>query len=179
MPLIFLLSALPSVLIGRPWKEALWIYAEQAKNYPSLSLNAPTLYQWLPKDSFSAVSGAGVLFAAAIIISLIFFVYKTKVAINKDQIIKISFLFLVSIPFFLPRMHERYFFPADVFSIVYAFYYPKYFFLPIAMQIISFLSYGPFLFGTSPNFEILSLGMLAIITATAASLFFELYPLKK
>lgn len=179
IPAIFFLSVMPSVIIGRPWRDAFSIYFFQAKNYASLTLNAPTVYQWFPQGDFLTFSRIGILFSAAIICAFIFLVYKKRNEINGDHIIKISFALLSIVPFLLPRMHERYFFPADIFSIVYAYYFPRYFFIPIGMQIISFFSYGPFLFGSSPNFKVLSFGMFAIILVTLTDLFLDLYPQKR
>jgi Gpi18-like mannosyltransferase len=53
-------------------------------------------------------------------------------------------------PFLLPRMHERYFYSADVLSILYAFYFPRRWFVPLLVIGSSFLSYLPFLFGGTP-----------------------------
>lgn len=179
IPAIFFLSVMPSVIIGRPWMDAFSIYLSQAKNYSSLTLNAPTIYQWFSHGDFLIFSRVGVLFSAAAVFAFAFLVYKKKGEINSDHAIKISFILLSAVPFLLPRMHERYFFPADIFSIVYAYYFPRYFFIPIGMQIISFFSYGSFLFGSSPNFKILSFGMLAIILIALADLFLDLYPKKR
>ena len=179
IPAVFFLSVIPSVIIGRPWMDAFSIYLFQAKNYSSLTLNAPTIYQWFPQGDFLTFSRIGILFSAAAVCVFIFLVYKKRDEINGDHLIKISFALLSAVPFLLPRMHERYFFPADIFSIVYAFYFPRYFFISIGMQLISFFSYGPFLFGSSPNFEVLSFGMFAIILVVLADLFLDLYPQKR
>lgn len=179
IPAVFFLSVIPSVIIGRPWMDAFSIYLSQAKNYSSLTLNAPTIYQWFPQGDFLTFSRIGLLFSAAAIFAFIFLIYKKRGDINGDIVIKISFILLSAIPFLLPRMHERYFFPADIFSIIYAYYFPRYFFIPIGMQIISFFSYGPFLFGSSPNFKVLSFGMFAIILIASADLFLDLYPKKR
>lgn len=63
--------------------------------------------------------------------------------------------------------------------IEYIKYVAEKFQIPIGMQIISFFSYGPFLFGSSPNFKVLSFGMLAIILIASADLFLDLYPNKR
>lgn len=179
IPAVFFISVLPSVIIGRPWMDAFSIYLFQVKNYSSLTLNAPTIYQWFSQADFLTFSRAGILFSASAICAFVFIAYKKRKEINGDHIIKISFALLSALPFFLPRMHERYFFPADIFSIVYAFYFPRYFFVPIGMQVISFFSYGPFLFGSSPNFKVLSFGMFAIILIVLTDLFLDLYRQKR
>jgi hypothetical protein len=60
-------------------------------------------------------------------------------------------------------MHERYFYPADVLAIVYAFYFPKYFYVPIVVIICSFLSYLPYLFGINLPLNIVSLALGSIV----------------
>ncbi|MCL4529314.1 MAG: hypothetical protein M1282_07865, partial [Chloroflexi bacterium] len=54
-------------------------------------------------------------------------------------------------PFLLPKMHDRYFYAADIFSIVFAVTTPKMWFLAAAYQVISLLSYTPYLFGINPE----------------------------
>lgn len=180
IPFIYFITIIPGLMAGRPLKELLLIYLDQAgENYNRLSLNAPSLYQWLPSGQSDLFHNAGLLFALALIIIFIYAIYKNKKEIGDNQIIKIAFLSVILLPFLLPKMHERYFFPADVFSIIFAFYFPKYFFLPIAMQVISFLSYGPFLWGKNPNFPLLSLMIMVIILVVIYDLFQELSKEKK
>jgi len=50
-------------------------------------------------------------------------------------------------PYFLPKMHDRYFYPADVLSIAYGFYFPAQFYVPVTVCLASFLAYLPFLAG--------------------------------
>src|SRR6185437_6819032 len=52
--------------------------------------------------------------------------------------------------FVLPHMHDRYFYSADVLSIVYAFQRPSRWFLPIAVVSASVICYIPFLWGETP-----------------------------
>ncbi len=80
-------------------------------------------------------------------------------------------------PFTLPHMHERYFFATDVVSIIYAFYSPKRFFVPIVVGVASLFSYFPFLFRETV-IDLRYLGILigvALIVAVA-DLFRNLYP---
>jgi hypothetical protein len=63
-------------------------------------------------------------------------------------------------------MHERYTFPADVFSVIYAFYFPGSFYIPLLVAGVSTLGYFPFLFG----YELIPLGYLALVTPLTLSL---------
>ena len=57
---------------------------------------------------------------------------------------------MLIVPFVLPKMHQRYFFPADILSVAFGFYFPKYFYVPIILNLVSFFSYQYFLFGVEP-----------------------------
>jgi Gpi18-like mannosyltransferase len=68
---------------------------------------------------------------------------------SADRMEGVVFAALVSValtPFLLPKMHDRYFYPADVFSILVAFLTPQLWFIAIAYQVISGLVYSIFLF---------------------------------
>jgi uncharacterized membrane protein len=66
-------------------------------------------------------------------------------------------------------MHERYFYMADVLSIVVAFYRPRLWLVPVLVQFASFFSYLPFLFGrrgaetTVIGFPVLAAAMLVAL----------------
>jgi Gpi18-like mannosyltransferase len=86
-------------------------------------------------------------------------------------------VFAVAIPFLLPEMHERYFYLADVLSILYAFYYPRRFYVPILVQFCSLFSYAPYFLGR----QIIPLSYLAgiellVVIITTVDLVMELYP---
>jgi Gpi18-like mannosyltransferase len=66
-------------------------------------------------------------------------------------------------PFVLPHMHERYFYAADVFTIVLAFYRPRWAFIALLVQLASLLSYWPFLF----RHDAVPLALLALVETAA------------
>ncbi len=164
VPAIYLLSLLPAWAAGRPLKDLFLIYLDQANFYHSISANAPNIYQWLDNQYYSSFVNMGMLLTLGLIILGIFAFNESKIRINRDVIIILSTLSVLIIPFFLPKMHDRYFFPADVISIVYAFYFPKYFYFPIVIGLTSFMTYIRFLFGISfINPAFLPFGILVII----------------
>ena len=175
LPLVYFISGIPSLIAGKPWLEVFSIYLQQADSYPYLALNAPTLYQWLPQDQFAIFYPAGVAFAATLISIFIYLVYRKNINLTDDLVVKIAMASLLLVPFLLPKMHERYFFPADVFSIIYAFYKPKFFFIPIAMQAVSLFSYGPYLWGYMPDFPAVSLFLFIILLIVLFDLLKDLY----
>ncbi len=52
--------------------------------------------------------------------------------------------------FFLPAMHERYLFAADVIVILLVLQYGKKYFMVLLTQVISLLAYAPFIFNQTP-----------------------------
>lgn len=52
---------------------------------------------------------------------------------------------VIATPYFLPHMHERYFYLADMLSVIYGFYVPRHWYIPIIVVLSSFISYSAFL----------------------------------
>jgi Gpi18-like mannosyltransferase len=110
-------------------------------------MSFPNIFQWLPAGPFVPWDAAGFIlaFSAVGMLSLVVLISRRKM--TNEVMLKIALIFVVLVPFLLPEMHERYYYIADVISLVYAFYFPKYFYIPIFMQISSFDSYSTCLQG--------------------------------
>ncbi len=163
IPLVYFIAILPAWLAGRPLSELLRIYLEQAHRYHRLTLNAPNLYQWLSERFYDIFYPAGLVWTMAVVFLLAVGIYKSSQRMTPHLMVQLALISAVTMPFFLPKMHERYFFAADVMAIVFAFYFPRFFWMPIVIGLISFFSYGPFLFGI----QVIPLQHLAIIMAVA------------
>jgi hypothetical protein len=70
------------------------------------------------------------------------------------------------VPFILPKMHDRYFFPADVLSFAVAVLNPELWFIPILYQLISGTAYTAFLLGAP-----MGVVMLAAIVNTVTLIY--------
>lgn len=159
IPAMLTISIVPSLIAGRPLLDLLEIYINQAGTYKMLSLNAPNIYHWFSNNYFSFLNLSGIIFAAFIGLAYCFFIYKSPKKINDSLIIKLALVSTLMLPFFLPQMHERYFFLADIISVLYAFYDPRKFYISLVIVMVSFFSYFPFLF----NQVIFDLSYLAVI----------------
>jgi len=159
IPGIYLLTILPAWLVGRPLPELLTIYLGQSEQGRLLAANAPTMYKWFPNSLYNVFNPAGVVLAAAIALLFCFAVYRSRLKLSAGVIIQLATISTLMMPFFLPKMHDRYFFPADLFSTLYAFYYPRYFFIPLMVVSVSLFSYFPFLF----HMELISLKYMAVV----------------
>lgn len=150
-PMPFLLSLIPSILAGKDPGSALLVYINQDYEFVNrLSINAATFYNFFTIDdnNFYFFKVGGVLFTGILVLLSMFVIYKRKI-LNKENAIKIILLFSIFVPFFLPRMHERYFMIAECLSVLYVFYYREQFYLPLLIifpTTITYLNY----FGMEP-----------------------------
>ena len=149
IPAVYLTLLIPALIAGRGFIDLLLIYVSQSDIYPCLTMNAPNMYQWLRSGCFfnQQLKQGGIILTLALVLILSLVVLHSRKKMTSVRIIRLSFLFSLLLPFFLPFMHDRYFYLADVLSIAYAFYVPKRFYLAIITPLTSFLSYMPFLFG--------------------------------
>ena len=157
-PLVYIFTIIPAWLIGRPLDELLFIYLNQTGQTDRLTKNAPNLYQWVP-DRYFDWYPIGVTFAVLIVLVIALFVYRSQVNLAREVWVLLAIFSVLIVPFFLPKMHERYFFPADIIAIVFAFYFPKFWYTPVVIGMASLLSYLPFLYGITP----ISLAWLALL----------------
>jgi Gpi18-like mannosyltransferase len=143
----------------------------------SLTLNAPSFYQWLPSGAPDYWKWIGIALAALFVVLIGVLILASKKQLTPAIILKVALVFALAIPFLLPEMHERYFYLADVLSIIYAFYFLRYFFVAIIMQLCSLLSYAPYLLHTQiVDLAYVAVGILVIATFTTADLILTLYP---
>lgn len=148
VPAILISALIPAWIAGRPISELLNIYLFQTSQYETLTMNAASIYAWLPtsKQVFNLFYLPGVIAGVTMAFMFATIVYKGRNNLTQPLMLELALLIILLIPFFLPKMHERYFYPADIFSIAFAFYYPQLFYIPILVNGVSFLSYQPFLF---------------------------------
>jgi len=154
-PLVYVATILPAVFAGRPFLDALTIYLSWTNEFTAPSMNAPNLYSLIIVPPYYVDWNTAVyagLAVSAISIALWIFVYSAReYDLNPPTMIVSALTCFTLVPFVLPRMHDRYFYPADVLSLVFAFYFPSYWFLPVFFQIASGIVYYIFLFSVDPG----------------------------
>jgi Gpi18-like mannosyltransferase len=169
-PITYFVLLIPALIAGRPLSDLLQIYLNQGQRYAILTALAPNIYAWLSTNVAGANSyGHAMIFltgAAVLIIS--FLVLTSRKKMSNEICINLSLFFVILLPFLLPAMHERYFYLADIFSLAYAFYRPKFFFVAIIVEITSFLCYAPYLMNNGE--QIIPLGVLSFFTLISCSI---------
>jgi Gpi18-like mannosyltransferase len=146
VPIVYVVLAAPTVYLGRSWGEVLTIYFSQASNGgPVLSRNAANLYVFLPTSANEALFVPSLIAGFGIICIWVMITWRFTKELSQKAIILFALLSVALVPFVLPKMHDRYFYPADALSIVLAFWVPELWFIPVAFQLASGASYSLFL----------------------------------
>ena len=145
IPVAYMLMIMPAALAGRPFAELLKIYVDQEQKYSTLSMHAPNLYLLFPKSLHTPATVLLGLLIAAVVILAWATVYDNKFKEVPPNVILLGAMMSVALmPFFLPKMHERYFYLADVLSFLMAFYFPQGggWLLALGYQLTSGLTYS-------------------------------------
>ena len=151
IPLTYLAMMLPAIFAGRSVADVTTIYLTQANTMQIPSVNSPNWYIFVPQSAYSVSTRIG--FGVAILVLGIWVtIYSRRnFALHAETLLVAALASVALTPLLLPKMHDRYFYPADVLSLALALYVPRVWFVPLAYQIISLLAYSIFLFGVSPQ----------------------------
>jgi len=149
IPLVYVALDIPALIIGTSPAQLISVYVAQTGTFDLLTLNAPNIYQYLGTSvTSSALRIAGILLTGFLVLALVVAVWWRRVELSATRIILAATVSVLLVPYFLPAMHERYFFLADALTVVAAFYLPrKLWALPVLEQFASFFAYLPFLLG--------------------------------
>ncbi|MFG2915358.1 glycosyltransferase 87 family protein [Kitasatospora sp. NPDC048298] len=198
VPAVYLALDVPALLLGAdPWP-LLTVYARQTGTYRDLTLNAPSVYQFVsvPPGGDDPVRRAGVLVAGVLVLALVALAVRAvrrtdggaepgrstegggQTGLTGTTILLLATVFAIAVPFLLPSMHERYFYVADVLSVIVAFQRPRQlWYLPVLVQLSSFGSYLKFIApGVAPYLSmpahgaLMLLALIAVLRATAREL---------
>lgn len=168
--------------------------------YDRLTYNAPNLYLFFPMLEFATsqeytwmryipgIDGKGTnpyltdtlmptlqnaaLYACVLLtlIAVIYWLMHTR-EMSEEMTLTFALFFAIFLPFVMPKIHERYFFLADMLSILYAAKYAHRRFVPLLVVSASLMSYIPYLTRQRPVDERwLALLMLAALIVVARDL---------
>lgn len=122
-PGVYALTAVPALLLGKPLVDILSVYLGQMGENDRLTLNAPSIYQFLPAHAAydpELLIQAGIIAAAVLAFAMLFIgAWKGK-KMDNQLTMAVAMVLVVGIPFLLPHMHERYFYLADVLAVCWA-----------------------------------------------------------
>ncbi|MGC8869614.1 MAG: hypothetical protein ACP5PT_00790 [Brevinematia bacterium] len=148
IPLSYILAIIPSYIAGRDLKDLLLVYFNQTQFFTELTMSAPNIYTIFPENLSekmeNIITKLGIIFSLVLTTILaIIFIVKSKKAedIQKESILMIFLVFALIEPYFLPRMHDRYFYIADIISVIFGFKFKDKWFVPVATVLASLFGY--------------------------------------
>ena len=170
IPTTYMIMMIPALWAGKSLHHVLSVYVTQAGNYNTMSMNAPNWYQFLPttnkKMLYNMFSPMALMLGFALMMAMCALVCVYRKKLTADSVLLSCVLILAGVPYFLPKMHERYTFGADVLSLVLVVYNPKRILLPLLFGFASYLAYTAGL----PGERLLDLKWAAMFQAVAIAL---------
>ncbi|WP_344650952.1 hypothetical protein [Cryptosporangium japonicum] len=167
-PLVYLAWDVPALIAGRDAVELLTIYSNQLDDPSALRRGGPTVYQFLHVNvALGVLRNLGYLFAATLTLGVCYVLISTRATLDRTRWLTAGAFFAIAIPWLLPGMHERYFFLADVLTLILAFYLPRLWYVPLIVQASSFFSYLPFMFSKAPVGPMIDRRLLATLMLVA------------
>ena len=163
VPVIYIVSIIPAALAGRSIWNLLTIYERQASDRDDLTLEAPSAWQWIPENHADILGRLALIWGISVVLLLTLLVAALPFELTQARLVALATASVLVTPFVLPRMHDRYFFAADVLSIVLVFFVPRLFAVALLVQLASLFSYWP----THFNGELIPLHYVAFANLAA------------
>ena len=152
MVLPYVLFLIPPALAGRKILEMLTIYFKQTGTYSSsLSMNAPALLRILP-DTLSepilkGIAYTAILVCGVLVLATLWWAFRKWSVISDHELLLFSAFILFLVPYLLPYMHERYFYPAMCMILLCAAFSGMMRGVAVIEGICMYYMYGMYLFG--------------------------------
>ena len=131
VPAVYLVSMLPAVFAGRSFTDLLMVYYRQAGNRRGLRNVLPNLAIWYPNGLSPFAGNLITVLAVLLILAIVLYFKRLEVDMTDDMIVSLALLSVLLVPYVLPWMNERCYYMADVLSVIYAFFFPEKFYVPI------------------------------------------------
>ena len=147
-PITYGILVFPAVYAGLPINDAIMLYLDQMGTVgQGLNYNSPSVYTLIGEVANKDFAGKmGIVMAAISVCGILLMNLRTQYK-SERKVLCSALLMAIAVPLFLPHMHERYFFLADILSLTAAFAAPAYFLLPFLLQFASLLGYHAYLKG--------------------------------
>lgn len=174
-PAVYFLAVSPAMLAGRPVLDTLLLYVNQGSTVGSaLNYNSPSVYSLFYNVADPGrASAIGIICAFAFCALMFVLLFVLRRRLGAPALLLSAFILALAVPLFLPHMHERYFFLADVLALAVAFVFPKVAIFPALCAFASLLGYHAYL--QSRFFLLMHWGFwaLAIVLLLALLLLFS------
>ena len=150
VPVTYLAVLTPAMIAGRPPLSLIFVYGGQFKHFDGLAYqtaNPYMLFIFLARAA-GAIRKIGYVLSALANVALLMYLWRRRDVLKSfTGIFVVGAMSVVLEIFTLPKMHERYYYPANIFLLALVAINPRRFWLPAAiMQVVCVFTYGSFLY---------------------------------
>lgn len=156
IPLGNIIMCLPVILMGMPLIDCFGVYFRQV-TVDSVRITGYLANIWQLIIDNKILGYILIVITGLLFLGLLIYYVKRKQEISKKEMISIGLFSIILATYFLPYMHERYIYMADVISIIWYFIYRRKIYIPIIINLTSLGGYAIYLFYPHMNFLPLSL----------------------
>jgi Gpi18-like mannosyltransferase len=165
VPGVYIAMMIPAILMGRPILDTLTIYLTQTNVFRLLNTNAPNLYLFISNDWYDPVLKFGLGLTALLALLWVIGNLRYTKTWTPEIMIMGAAVCAMMIPFFLPKMHDRYFYVADVLFLLLAIYLPRMWYWVLTSQVVSTITYSIYIIFNKPGSASLVPEPLVILAA--------------
>ena len=165
IPAVYLIVYLPALVFGKPFGEIFMAYQLQFGFSQSMAQNLPNFSILLP-NAYEMFATPSILLTFVFIGCIAYAVLSRKMMLLKNSdLIELGMIFVICCVYFLPAMHDRYLFLADLLAVVYLFIKPNRFYIPVLIWFSSLVTYLSYLFVIKPvaDYRIVSFILLGVL----------------
>lgn len=165
LPIVYLISIVPALIAGGDFADLMTVYFRQPYQYAQLNMYIQNAWGLLMDVDSYELARAGVYFAGGVVLIAVFLIYRCKFEINAPIILAMSGMFTLLVPFVLPHMHERYYYPVAVITAIFAVVNIKKFWMFLIMEFCLFQAEAHNLFGQNAmdfNFSVLMVTLVLV-----------------
>ena len=180
--LTYIAMLLPAIIAGRSLGDIFSVYFGQPGTFLSLNMNIVNIWRFIGDVEFANFRLAGLFIAGAAVLGLLYFTYvNRKNLVQTVDFIRLAFLFAAIVPFLLPQMHDRYFYMADVLSLVVFLYDKRRWYVPVVTVFCSYLAYVYYLldFTVLLDYRYAAIALFVVIIIVLRDYVTSLYPGKE
>jgi Gpi18-like mannosyltransferase len=174
IPIMYFLFFMPSLLLGFPPQEIFHAVLHQLSSYQSLNNGASNLYALFNKLVYERYFVFVLSLAFSIIGYVSYLIFKNLQKfsiIPPSEILACGLIITLTVVFFLPKMHERYFAVPEILSLLYAFTYKRNWYVCPLIILAGLIGYLHYISGS--NTIIMPLYVGGILNATALFLLYQ------
>ncbi len=148
-PAAILISFFPAYICGAGFVEPFVFFAEQLNGYSVLTLGCANFWDLFAfRDSVLDIMNRGAVIIGLLCIGVLFAIIWLRLIQNSaENLLSVAVFLTGAAAFFLPHMHERYFYPLDILVVVYALCKGKRYCLIPMMQASSGIAYYAYISG--------------------------------